>query len=195
MAYNPALRGYAHSTERARDLLARAGYPGGRGLPPIAFWSSARHEGILREHAMIKRALEGVGVRAEFSYQPDFPAFLRMLAEGKAPVFLHAWHADVPEPDNFLHRLFHSRSPRNYSAYVNPAVDDLLARARAEPDAVRRVELYRQCEQLILDDAPLMPVFHYTYERFFQRYVKSIEVNGLGDPYIPLRKVWLEAHR
>jgi peptide/nickel transport system substrate-binding protein/oligopeptide transport system substrate-binding protein len=195
MSYNPALRGYAHSTERARDLLARAGYPGGRGLPPIVFWSSARHEGILREHAMIKRELEVVGVRAEFNYQPDFPAFLRMLGEGKAPVFLHAWHADVPDPDNFLYRLFYSKSPRNYSAYSNPVVDDLLLRARREPDAVRRVELFRQSEQLILDDAPLLPVFHYTYERFFQRYVKSVEVNGLGDPYIPFRKVWLEARR
>ena len=52
-------------------------------------------------------------------------------------------------------------------------------------------------EELIefLGDAPLIPVFHHTYERLFQPYVRSIEVNGLGDPYIPFRKIWLERKR
>jgi ABC-type oligopeptide transport system substrate-binding subunit len=57
------------------------------------------------------------------------------------------------------------------------------------------VEGYRKAEQLILDDAPIVPVFHHTYERLFQPYVKSVEVNGLGDPYIPFRKIWLERTR
>jgi len=38
----------------------------------------------------------------------------------------------------------------------------------------------------------LLPIFHYTYERVFQPYVKSVEVSGLGDPYIPFRKIWLD---
>jgi ABC-type oligopeptide transport system substrate-binding subunit len=67
--------------------------------------------------------------------------------------------------------------------------------ARASGDAHRRVELYRRAEQLILDDAPLIPVFHHMYERLFQPYVRSIEVNGLGDPYIPFRKIWLDRAR
>jgi ABC-type oligopeptide transport system substrate-binding subunit len=66
-----------------------------------------------------------------------------------------------------------------------------LARARTEPDTTRRVELYRRAEQAILEDAPILPMWHYSYERIFQPYVRSVEVSGLGDPYIPLRKVWL----
>jgi peptide/nickel transport system substrate-binding protein/oligopeptide transport system substrate-binding protein len=65
-------------------------------------------------------------------------------------------------------------------------------RARGEADMLRRVELYRRAEQMILDDAPIIPVWHYTYERLFQKYVRSVEVSGLGDPYIPLRKIWLD---
>jgi len=53
------------------------------------------------------------------------------------------------------------------------------------------VELYRRAEQAILEDAPILPMWHYSYERIFQPYVRSVEVSGLGDPYIPLRKVWL----
>jgi ABC-type oligopeptide transport system substrate-binding subunit len=57
------------------------------------------------------------------------------------------------------------------------------------------VALYRQAEERILDDAPIIPVWHYTYERLFQPYVRSVEVSGLGDPYIPLRKIWLDRPR
>jgi oligopeptide transport system substrate-binding protein len=192
--YNPKLRGYAYDPPKARDLLAQAGYPGGRGLPPIAIWSSVRDR-VVVEHAQLKRYLEAVGFQPEFHYETDWPTFSRMLGDGKLPVFLYAWYADVPDPDNFLTKLFHSRSPRNFSGYSNPAIDDLLARARDERDVLRRVELYRRAEQAIIDDAPIIPFWHYTYERIFQPYVRSVEVNGLGDPYIPLRKIWLDRPR
>ena len=109
----------------------------------------------------------------------------------RLPVFMYAWYADVPDPDNFLFKLFHSQSSRNFTGYANQRVDGLLARARTEPDTTRRVELYRRAEQAILEDAPILPMWHYSYERIFQPYVRSVEVSGLGDPYIPLRKVWL----
>ena len=192
--YNPALRGYAYDPPKARALLAESGYPGGRGLPPIAIWSSVKDR-VLVEHAEIKRYLQAVGVQPEFHYETHWPTFSRLFGEWKLPMFLAAWHADVPDPDNFLAELFHSRSRRNFFGYVNPVVDALLTEARTEPDLQRRVELYRRAEQFIIHDAPLIPVWHYTYERVFQPYVRSIEVNGLGDPYIPWRKIWLEPSR
>jgi ABC-type transport system substrate-binding protein len=195
LGYNPRLRGYAHDPGRARQLLAEAGYPGGRGLPPIAIWSSVREEGVLREHERMRKDLEAVGVRAEFHYQTDWPAFSRAMAERRMPVFLRAWFADVPDPENFLFKLFYSKSPRNYTGYANPAVDALMLQARAEPDPVRRVELYRRAEEQILEDAPLIPIFHYTYARLFQPYVRAVEVSGLGDPYLPLQKIWLDVPR
>jgi len=195
LGYNPKLRGFPYDPARARELLAQAGHAGGHGLPPIVIWSSARSEEILREHDRIRKDLEAVGIEAEFQYNPDWPSFSRMMAERKLPVFLRAWFADVPDPENFLVKLFHSGSPRNYCGYANPAVDALLERARAEGDMPRRVELYRRAEETILDDAPVIPIWHHTYERLFQPYVKGVEVSGLGDSYIPFRKVWLERPR
>ena len=78
----------------------------------------------MREHEQMGRDLTAVGIRADFQYQTDWPTFLKMLSERRAPAFLHAWYADVPDPDNFLHLLFHSQSPRNYMGYANPEVDD-----------------------------------------------------------------------
>lgn len=190
--FNPGVKGYAYDPEKARDLLARAGYPGGRGLGPITIWSSVKRDEIVREHEEVKKYLEAVGIQARIEYVTNWPSFSKMLDEGKLPVFLYGWYADVPDPDNFLFKLFHSRSPRNFFGYANPVVDDLLVQARNERDLQGRVALYRRAEVLILADAPLIPVLHHTYERLFQPYVRSIEVNGLGDPYIPLRKIWLE---
>lgn len=191
LGFNPALVAPGHDPRRARALLAEAGYPGGRGLPKIEFWSSVTNDAIQREHDLLRRSLAAVGIQAEFKYLTDWPGFSKALTEGRLPAFLYAWFADVPDPDNFLTKLFHSKSPRNYARYHNPVVDELLTAARATADPERRVELYRRAEQVIMDDAVIVPIWHYNYERLFQPWVRSIEVNGLGDPYIPLRKVWL----
>ena len=195
LGYNPKLKAYPHDPAKARELLAQAGYPGGRGLPPVTIWSSVRSEEILREHERIRKDLEAVGVATEFQYNPDWPSFSKAMAERKLPVFLRAWFADVPDPENFLPKLFHSASPWNYTGYASPAVDALLEKARAESDMARRVEVYRRAEEMVMEDAPVVPVWHQTYERLFQPYVKGVEVNGLGDSYIPFRKVWVERPR
>ena len=195
MGFNPKLRGFAYDPARARELLIQAGYPEGRGLPPIAIWSSSRSEEMLREHERIRKDLQAVGISPDFQYNPDWPSFAKAMSERKLPVFLRAWYADVPDPENFLAKLFHSRSPWNYMGYASPAVDALLESARGESDVARRVEVYRRAEEMVLEDAPVIPVWHHTYERLFQPYVKGVEVSGLGDAYIPFRKVWLEQPR
>jgi peptide/nickel transport system substrate-binding protein/oligopeptide transport system substrate-binding protein len=192
LGYNPTLSGYSHNVAKARQLLEQAGFPNGKGLPPITFWSSAKFADLVLEHQQFKKDLSGIGITLELSYNTDWPSFSQMLREGKAHIFQYAWYADIPDPDNFLFKLFHSQSPRNYTFYTNPGVDQLLLQARAARDQRRRVDLYRKAEQLIIDDSPVVPVIHHTYERLFQPYVRSIEVNGLGDPYIPMRKIWLD---
>ena len=192
LGYNPQLAGYSYDPARARELLAAAGYPQGRGLPPLTIWAGVKLE---REHQLVTQYLGAVGVRAEFKYVTEWPQFNRMLANGDLPIFQYAWQADGPDPDLFLFKLFHSKSPRNYTGYANAEVDALLVRARNEADDLRRADLYRRAEQLVMNDAAVIPFFHSPYERVFQPYVKSIEVTGLGDPYIPFRKIWLETGR
>lgn len=195
LGFNPKLNAPDYRPSRARELLAQAGYPGGRGLPPIRITSSVNADAVVREQDYIRRALAAVGVKADLAYITDWPTFSKALAERRLQAFLYAWYADVPDPDNFLSKLFHSKSPRNLFSYENPVVDALLAKARNETDVQRRVEAYRRAEEQILDDAPLIPILHHTYERLFQPYVRGIEVNGLGDPYLALRKIWLEQPR
>ena len=99
---------------------------------------------IVREQDQIKKWLAAVGITAEIQTLTDWPAFLKLVDERKLPVHLHAWYADIPDPDNFLTKLFHSRSSRNFLGYSNPVVDDLLTSAQSATDLTQRVELYRR---------------------------------------------------
>ncbi len=189
--YDPQSRPYPFDPQRARVLLAKAGYPGGKGLPVFQLWSSVKSADIEREHEAVQRYLADVGIRVEIHYNTNWPSFNSQVYEGKFPIFRYGWVADVPEPDNFLYRLFHSQSRNNLTRYHNERVDGLLDRARAEQAYLKRIELYREAERLIMEDSPVIPLNYYSYERVFQPYVKSIEVNALGDPYIPMRKIWL----
>ncbi len=189
--YNPEFRPFPFDPEQARALLAKAGYPGGKGLPVFQLWSSVRPPDIEREHEAIKKYLADVGIRLELDYNTNWPSFNSQVYEGKFPIFRYGWVADVPEPDNFLYRLFYSQSRNNLTRYRNDRVDRLLDQARGEQIYLKRIELYRQAEKLIMEDAPVIPLNYQNYERLFQTYVHSIEVSALGDPYIPMRKIWL----
>ena len=76
--------------------------------------------------------------------------------------------------------------------FKNERLDQLLTQGAETTNAEQRRAIYLEAEKIILDEAPMIPFWHYTYERLFQSYVRDVEVNGLGDPYIPLRKVWLD---
>ena len=66
----------------------------------------------------------------------------------------------TPDPENFLDILFHSESSNNHTQYSNPEVDRLLVQARTERDQATRYQLYKQAEEIIVDEAPWIPLWH-----------------------------------
>jgi peptide/nickel transport system substrate-binding protein/oligopeptide transport system substrate-binding protein len=193
--YNPEVQSYSYDPDRAKELLAQAGHAGGKGLEPITINSTLKSTEIRQECEAVRRYLQSIGVEAELGGFDDWPTFQRALEQGETQIFRYAWYADYPDPDGFLYPLFHSQSANNYFRYRNPTVDGLLDEARRETDDLRRVKLYREAEQLILNDAPGVMFLHRTYEALFQPYVEGIEASALGDLYIPLHKVSLRQSR
>ena len=190
--YNPEVRGYTYNPDKAKELLAKAGYRDGIGLSPVTLVSNIKSTVVRQEHQAVQQDEADVGIQVDLREIDDWPSFLQSLQQGDPQLFRYAWFADYPDADNFLYPLFHSQSRTNYFRYRNPTVDRLLDDARRETDDLRRVKLYREAEQVILDDAPAVMLLHYTYERLFQSYVEGIEVNALGDPYIPIWKIRLK---
>jgi oligopeptide transport system substrate-binding protein len=190
--FKPDVENYPYSPQKAAQLLAQAGYPGGKGLPVIQFWSSVKSKGTLVEDEEIAKYLGAIGVNVAFNYETDWPKFKQMIQEGKAPIFKYSWEADFPDPDNILASLFQSKSPTNRAFYANPEVDALVAKAQNEPDYQKRIPLYTKVQDRIMEDSPVVALNYFAYERVFQRYVRGFEGKALGDHYFSLKRVWFD---
>jgi ABC-type transport system substrate-binding protein len=193
-SYIPENAAYDYDPDKAKSLLNKAGYgPSGKKLS-LTVLSASKSSAAQRELALIAKDLSAVGVELEIQYETDWPTFETTLRSGKIQLYRYAWFADIPDPDNFLNILLGSKSRYNFMQYSNPEVDRLLSQALTETEILRRVELYREAERLILADAPMIPWIYLTFESLFQPYVKGLEISALGRPYIPLKKIWLDEH-
>jgi len=183
---------YSYNPKRSKELLLEAGYPGGKGIPPLQFWSASRAEMTQKELEVVKSNLADVGLNLQVCTEINWKKFEDMMTSYKTPMFRYAWYADFPDPDNFLGFLFHSRTKCNYMAYHNPEVDSLLDRARVERDYLKRMKMYRKVEEIVLEEAPIVPTINHIFQQAYQPYVRGVEVNALGGPYIPMKKIWLK---
>ncbi len=182
---------YPYDPKRARRLLAEAGYPEGKGIPPIQFWSAQKSEMTRRELDIVKSNLADVGMKLEIHTETDWKKFEERMSSFKTPMFRYAWYADIPDPDNFLGILFSSKSKYNFTGYKRPDVNKLLDVAQKEVNPVKRADLYRKAEELIMEDAVIVPTINHVFQQAYQPYVKGIELSALGGPYIPMKKIWL----
>ena len=193
--YDPKLVGYTHDSKKAADLLAAAGFPGGKDLPVLQIWSARKNDEAVAEHEAILKSLAAVGVRAEVHYNSNWPEYKAQVYWGKLPIFRYSWYADTPDPEAFLGQLFDSRGSDNTTGLRSRTVDTLLQRARLETNVQKKLQLYQEVEREVVAQAPLIVLSYYSYERVFQPYVKGIQVSAMGDPYIPMKKIWIERNK
>jgi ABC-type oligopeptide transport system substrate-binding subunit len=105
-------------------------------------------------------------------------------------LFSGGWCADYPDPENFADVLFHSGSDMNNGGYSNSQLDALLEQARVERDVTKRMEMYHQAEQIIVDDAPVLFTTHSLSYELVKPYLKGYVFTPIS---IPLeRYMWLE---
>ena len=190
--FNTELRGYKFEPERARQLLAESKYGDDLdNIPPLTMTTSGSFGATvsLDMEVVIQMWKKNLGIEVEFQ-QTEFATFLKDLHKRRFQMFDIGWIADYPDPENFLDILFHSESSNNHTNYSNPQVDALLEQARTETDEAVRFRLYNQAEQMIVDDAPWVPLW-YSGERFLL--VKpNVHDYYLTPLYIPrLRYVYL----
>jgi len=160
--YNENLKGYPYDPEKARQLITESQYGDASKLPQITLNISggggAADKQVQAIADMYKQNL-GVDIAVQ---QTDWATYLWDLRAHRYQMFglTAGWIADYPDPQDFLDILFHSESRNNDTRYSNPEVDSLLEEAQGEQDFEKRMELYQQAEQIIMDDAPIVPLTH-----------------------------------
>ena len=91
-----------------------------------------------------------------------------------------------------LHPLFASDSADNFLRFQNKQVDRLLNQARSIGDPIRRGEVYREAEALILESVPLIPLFHLSIDQVYRSGVHNMQPSALGAHTMSLHRVWLD---
>ena len=172
----------------ARKLLTAAGFESGRGLPTIDLQT------INNEiHPRVAEALQAtwqreLGVNVTIS-QVEQKTWVQNQQTLNYTLSTAAWTADFPDPVTFL-GLFTTESSYNWTDWKNPAYDRLLESAATALDAAKRDELFQQAEALLLEEAPVAPVFVGA-----QTYLLHPAVKGWTPAPLVFRRfqhVWLE---
>ena len=181
--YNRAIKGLEYNVEKARELLAKSKYGSAEKLPPITMTLSSMGEIGIDDYLGVilqgwKRDL-GVDVTVRLLHREVFQYNLK---EEVDELFTMGWIADYPDPQNFLDILFRSGNEYNHSNYYNKELDDLLDRAAVEQDYDKRIAMYRQAEQIIVEQAPVLPMWFSRNYALVSPSVKGYTIDPLGVP-------------
>ena len=182
------VKGYNYNPAKALELLAKAGYPNGKGLPPIPLSVSANYLDISQ---YIQHELEQIGIPITLDVQQAAQQ-RQMMRNYQLPFFRGSWICDYPDPENYL-SLFYSKNilptGSNYTHYVNPKFDQLYEKSQHCTDDSARTEYYIQMDSLLVADAPFVVLYYDKVARFVQKNVEGMGVNPVN--MLDLRRVKL----
>ncbi len=164
--YTDEIDGLMYDPDLAKQLLEESAYADADSRPRIVVTVPGTGGTIgLDLEVILEMWKQTLGVEVEIQ-QVEWATYLEDLEDQKFQAFAGlGWEADYPDPQDFLDILFHTDSGINHGAYSNAAVDSVLEEARTEPDVLRRIELYHNAEQLIVNDAAWVPMW-FTGERY-----------------------------
>jgi oligopeptide transport system substrate-binding protein len=174
--------GYAFDPERARNLLADAGYPGGSGFPALTYTTSGYGDAGGYVTAVITMWQENLNVKIDTVVIDPFMFYEELHAGNVGNIFSSGWCADYPDPQNFLDVLYHSESQQNLGKFSDPVVDELLEEARIETDVPARLSLYAEIEHRIVEAAPVVFVSHGLSAVLVKPRVQGFVLTPIGVP-------------
>lgn len=179
-----AVKGYRYDPGKALRLLKEAGYPNGVGLPVIKLLTVP----IYAEFASyIASELQQVGIKIQVETVQK-SLLLEETAKSDALFFRGSWIADYPDAENYL-SVFYGKNPAppNYTKYKNMQFDKLYEQALMEKNDSLRYKIYQQADQLMIKDAPVVPLWYDMVIHLVHPYVKNFVPNSLN--LLELRKV------
>jgi len=171
------VKGYHYDPAKSKELLSAAGFPDGKGLPVIKLLTIAIYADMAN---FIAGQLEESGIRVQVEVMQK-ALLLTMTSSSTAAFFRGSWIADYPDAENYL-SVFYSKNPAppNYTRYKSSAFDAAFEKAIAEDNDSIRYKLYQQADQIMMNDAPVVPLWYDKVVRLTQRNVIGFKPNAVN---------------
>ena len=176
--YREGLDSFPFDPETARKLLADAGYPGGKGLPPIELtYRDSRADSKLMAVASASDLKKNLGVQVQ-SRALEWRTLLERRNAKQLPFYVGSWFADYLDPQNFLSILLMSDADQNNDGYVSSEFDRLCKLADVSLDPYERIRLYQQAEDVLIQDVARIPVAYAQDSYLVSDRFEGIRVNS-----------------
>ena len=171
-------QGYSYQPEKAAALVSKYINETGIENPEITITTNGNYLDLCE---FIQRELQNIGLQTKVDVIP--PSTLRQgKASGKLPVFRASWIADYPDAENYV-SLFYSKNftPNgpNYTHFKNKEFDALYEESIKEVDIKKRHQLYQKMDSIIIDEAPIVPLYYDEVIRFSQKNVHGLGINPI----------------
>lgn len=162
--YNDDIEEYAYDPEKAKELLAEAGLADGF---EMELWAMPVPRPYMPDGEkvaeVIQKNLADIGVTAKI-VSHEWATYLDLASKGDADAFMLGWTGDNGDADNFIYALLDEDNigSNNYTYFKNDEMHDLLIEAQSEVDEEKRIDLYKEAQEIIHDEAPWVPIAHST---------------------------------
>ena len=195
LGYNDEIEDYPYDQERAKELLAEAGYPDGF---EITLHITPVSRPYMFDPPKISEAIQSylaaVGIRVKI-YQLDLSNYLMELLEGKHQMCLGGWFGDNGDPDNFMNAAYGTNSTSigaaaNFAFYINDEAQELLSKALATYEDEKRASYYKKVQEMIHEDAGWVYLTHSTQNMVFRNNIKGFTLSPTGRLFF--YPVWIE---
>ena len=170
---------YEYNPQKAKELLAEAGYPNGKGLPTLTLATTSNYLDLCK---YMQQQLGLIGIDIKLDVNP--PAALReQIAQGKSQWFRGSWIADYPDAENYL-SLFYSPNKApigpNYTHFSNKKYDELYRQVKRCTDENKRLEIYKKMDRIISEEAPIIVLYYDQILHFTQKNVTGLRSNAMN---------------
>jgi ABC-type oligopeptide transport system substrate-binding subunit/DNA-binding SARP family transcriptional activator len=181
--------GLPYDPEGARGLLAEAGYPEGRGFPPVSWLLARRYEPTAECLQAEWQESLGIEIRWELVTWATYIDVLDKRRNEEVPsLFVIGWVADYPDPDNFL-RVW---TGRRRTRWRNEAYDRLVERARRVVDHSERMKLYQQADRILVEEAVVVPLAYSRRHVLVKPWVSQYPMSAMRNDF--WKDVIIEPH-
>ncbi len=183
--------GHEYDVNKAKELLANAGYPNGKGFPTLKFGTGKGNISLRVALEIQKQLLANLNINVEIS-SLSLKELMEMNSSSQLNMSLRGWLGEIPDPVTFLSLFYGADVPNsnetasfpNESRYKNAKFDKLYEEALVTIDAKKRYELCLTADQIIATDVPVVPLWYHENYQLIQSVVKDYQPNSMNIQYL-----------